>query len=120
MLRQVVGTQARAFLAGLEDALATGDDRVIEAEGRPVGRVVCRGDETELRIVDITVAPDARSMGVGSTALTSLAAAGVDDGKAVTLSVVRTNRARHLYERLGFVEIDGDDVRAIMRYEPPN
>jgi GNAT superfamily N-acetyltransferase len=59
----------------------------------------------------IGVAPAARGSGLGTALLARLLADAREQGTAaVSLSVRESNPARRLYERLGFVPVDGDPV----------
>ncbi|MGW4244958.1 N-acetyltransferase family protein [Nocardia sp. NPDC004722] len=55
----------------------------------------------------IGVAPESRGTGLGTALMTALLDAARDTYKAVSLSVRLENPALRLYERLGFVEVEG-------------
>ena len=56
--------------------------------------------------LSIGVVPASRGQGVGSSLLAALVASAREHGfAALSLSVEPDNRARHLYERIGFQEI---------------
>jgi ribosomal protein S18 acetylase RimI-like enzyme len=74
---------------------------------------------TELRLVDIAVLPRQANQGIGTALLEDLLARAREAGLPVTLHVDLTNPARHLYERLGFVSVSVDELRTLMRYDPP-
>ena len=60
------------------------------------------GNEVELHT--LCIAPEHQSRGLGSHVTRALVADARSAGRGVTLSVLKTNeRARRLYERLGFV-----------------
>lgn len=77
---------------------------VIELQGRPVGRLYVDRRPTEIRIVDISLMPEARGAGIGSGLLDGLMREAALSGRSLTIHVEITNRAANLYERLGFVE----------------
>lgn len=75
---------------------------VIEVDGRPVGRLIVDRRPGDLRIVDISLLPEARGAGIGSQLVGDL----VDEAKAagciVSIHVEVHNRAAELYARMGF------------------
>jgi len=56
----------------------------------------------EFVLVDIALLPDARGMGIGAALIADLLTEAERAGKPVSLHVAKDNRARRLYERLGF------------------
>jgi ribosomal protein S18 acetylase RimI-like enzyme len=85
---------------------ATGD--------RDVGYVSVEDRRHHLYIDAFAIAPKYQKKGVGGAAMRAiLEEAGVTP---VRLSVLRTNRARSLYLRLGFQIIGGDQLREQMEY----
>jgi ribosomal protein S18 acetylase RimI-like enzyme len=94
---------------------------VIEREGRAIGRLyVYRGDEKDVRIVDITLAPEARGSGVGTKLLLEVMREAEDLGKSVSIHVEQFNPALTLYKRLGFEHIDDHGVYYLMRWAAPS
>ena len=75
---------------------------VIEASGRPVGRLYVARWPDEIRIMDITVLPEYRGDGIGTRLLSELVEEGARTGKRVSVHVEKGNPAFRLYERLGF------------------
>jgi len=76
---------------------------VVEVDGQPAGRLYVDRWEREVRIVDISLLPEHRGRGLGSTLLESLFAEADAAGKRVSVHVERFNPALRLYERLGFL-----------------
>ena len=60
--------------------------------------------------LSIAVAPDYRGHGVGTRLLTQLLTTAKGRFPAVSLSVLGNNPAVHLYQRVGFVLVSGDEV----------
>lgn len=103
-----------------------GDHGVVaEAEGVAIGAAWWRrftSDDPGYGFVDestpevsLAVRPEARARGVGSVMLGAL----LDDARrtgvgALSLSVELDNRARGLYERVGFLEVDRSPTAATM------
>jgi ribosomal protein S18 acetylase RimI-like enzyme len=70
--------------------------------GEPAGRLYVDRWEREIRIVDIAVMPEWRGRGIGERLIRGVFAEGDAAGKPVSIHVEQYNRARRLYERLGF------------------
>lgn len=86
-------------------------DRVVERDGRPVGRLVVDRRADGIRVVDIAIVEDEQGRGIGTGLLRGV----LDEADAahvpVTLHVVATSPARRLYERLGFAPVSADGAR---------
>lgn len=102
-----------------EIAFSEADHKIVLCEDRPVGRILVFRSAREIRLVDIALLPDHRGSGIGATLVRSLCDEAQAAGKPVTLHVARTNRARRLYERLGFSIVDetGSDYKMEWRSE---
>lgn len=75
---------------------------IILLANRPTGRIMVFRSEHEFVLVDIALLPAARGMGIGTALITDLLTEAERAGKPVCLHVAKDNRARRLYERLGF------------------
>lgn len=91
---------------------------VIEWRGRPVGRLYVHRRPHEIRLMDIALLPEGRGSGVGTRLLEDLIAEAERDRKALTIHVEKTNRARRLYERLGFVPIRDVGIYDLLEWRP--
>ena len=102
----------RRFEAGRTDLVLVGET--------PVGSLrVERGDE-EIRLLAIFLLPEWQSRGIGSAIVRDLLAEADDAGRPVRLRVLRVNeRARRLYERLGFATVGTTETHVVMRRERP-
>jgi ribosomal protein S18 acetylase RimI-like enzyme len=92
---------------------------VIEVDGRPAGRLYVDRLAEEIRIVDITLLAELRGAGIGAGLLAQVLDEGDAAGLPVTIHVEQSNRARHLYERLGFERIGGTGVYDLYERRPP-
>jgi ribosomal protein S18 acetylase RimI-like enzyme len=98
-------------------------DAVVLVGDVPAGRLwTHRGDA--LTVIDIALLEPHRRAGIGGRLLRDVQADAAAHGVPVDVRVLRTNRARHLYERLGFrpVAADGaleDSQRLALRWNPP-
>ena len=92
---------------------------VVVVDGEDAGRLyVARFDE-EIRVVDIALLPPFRGRGVGELLLSQVLAEGAASGRTVVIHVEHQNRARNLYERLGFVQVEDQGVYLRMEWRPP-
>jgi ribosomal protein S18 acetylase RimI-like enzyme len=75
---------------------------VIEVDGEPAGRLYVSRWPDQIRIVDIALLPEFRGRGIGADLIGALLEEGDAGGRPVRIHVEVNNRARGLYERLGF------------------
>jgi ribosomal protein S18 acetylase RimI-like enzyme len=92
---------------------------IVEEGGAPIGRIYVNLTGETCHLVDISLMPAARGHGRGSALLADLMADAARAGKAVTLSVLASNRAEQLYTRLGFRVTDLGPAYNRMRWTPP-
>jgi len=92
--------------------------QVIEHDGRPVGRLwVARGAHA-LRVLDISLLPEARGRGIGTDCLRRVLADAAATGRAVDLQLAAASPARRLCERLGLRPVGQGLVYQAMRWTP--
>lgn len=84
------------------------DHQLILVDNEPAGRIMVFREQGANRLVDIALLSAFRGSGIGGQLLRELIDQSGKDGLAVRLQVHKTNRARHLYQRSGFIET-GDD-----------
>jgi GNAT superfamily N-acetyltransferase len=83
-------------------AFPEGENRIILCGDCPIGRILVFRSKREIRLVDIALMPEHRGSGIGASLIGDLCDEARARDKPVTLHVTKTNRAAHLYERLGF------------------
>ena len=92
------------------------DVRIVSADGVDVGAVwLSEDDDGSLRIGLIEVRPSSQSQGIGTAVIRALDEEAARAGSALTLRVRHGNRARELYDRLGFVVESADETHTYMR-----
>ena len=91
---------------------------VILVDGVPAGRLYVHRRSREIRLVDITLLPEFRKGGIGTSLLRELLAEGEAAGKPVTIHVEVFNPAMRLYERLGFRPIEERGPYRLMEWRP--
>lgn len=94
--------------------------RIATLDGAPIGRFMIDWSGPDSWGVDLAVLPDFRAGGAGLHFLRAWVEAADRHGRPAGLSVQRSNPARHIYARLGFVDAmrDGDPASIVMRREP--
>jgi ribosomal protein S18 acetylase RimI-like enzyme len=75
---------------------------VIEVDGAPAGRLYVHRGPSDIRIMDIALAPGYRGRGIGTSLLRSLMDEADSSGRKLSIHVEMNNPARSLYDRLGF------------------
>src|ERR687898_782238 len=74
---------------------------VIEVDGEPVGRLYVHRGPSDIRIMDIALAPAFRGQGTGTGLLRTLMTEAAASGRKLSIHVEANNPARTLYDRLG-------------------
>jgi ribosomal protein S18 acetylase RimI-like enzyme len=91
---------------------------IVEVEGEPAGRLYVHRGKTDIRIMDISLAPDFRGRGLGTELLRALIREAEANGAKLSIHVESTNPARSLYERLGFVPVGEHGIYVLMERPP--
>ena len=87
---------------------------VIVCDGKRAGRIIVDRSDGHSMLVDISVHPDFRRLGIASRMLRQLQA----DSEAIVLTVDKVNLpARRLYEKFGFVMTGESEFMFTMRWE---
>ena len=112
LLRQ----QFTAMTEGYRTRFGGASWRVIEFDGRPVGRIIVLESPAEIRVVDLALLEEVRGRGIGSWILQDLQAAAVAQGKPVRLRAFLGTRTEKWYRRLGFTPIEEDGLRVHLEW----
>jgi GNAT superfamily N-acetyltransferase len=94
----------------------TATHHIIMAAGREVGHLYVGRMEREIRIVDITLLPIERNVGVGTFLIEELLHEAARTAKALTIYVEEFNPSRHLFERLGFHQDAQHGMYVLMKW----
>jgi ribosomal protein S18 acetylase RimI-like enzyme len=113
-LRMQFTIQHRSYLA----QFPAGDFQIILLHERPIGRLYVERRTDEIRGIDLALLPAYRQAGIGGAILQDLLAEAARLGKPFRLHVAKLNRARRLYERLGFTTLEDDGVYLLMEWSP--
>jgi N-acetylglutamate synthase-like GNAT family acetyltransferase len=90
---------------------------VIEIDGQPAGRIYMARLADSLRILDITILPEKRNIGIGTQIIKDLMTEAKASGKAVRIYVENFNPSLHLFERLGFAPVEELGVHLLMEWK---
>jgi ribosomal protein S18 acetylase RimI-like enzyme len=91
---------------------------VIELDGIPAGRLYVHRGESDIRIMDIALAPSFRGRGIGTSLLRGLMEEADASGRKLSIHVEMNNPARSLYDRLGFRPAGEHGVYVLMERPP--
>jgi ribosomal protein S18 acetylase RimI-like enzyme len=86
------------------------DSKIVLSNDEPVGRLLVDRGEDALTLIDISLLPAYRKLGIGTQLLQGLLDEANTAGKPVRLHVLHSNPAKKLYQRLGFSMASSDEV----------
>jgi ribosomal protein S18 acetylase RimI-like enzyme len=87
---------------------------VVEVGGEPAGRLYVHRGRSDIRIMDIAIAPAFRGRGIGTRLLEALIEEAEESGRKLSIHVEQNNPAKLLYERLGFEPAGEHGVYVLM------
>ncbi len=89
---------------------------IILLAGTPIGLLKVARDGENWDLIQIQIAPQRQGQGLGSVILRKLLDEAVRSQATVTLSVLKANPARRLYERFGFRIVGENDQAYDMQF----
>ncbi len=92
------------------------NSQLIMLDGKRVGRVTVEEKSDHIFLAYIALLPAYQNKGIGTEVISSVMKEASDKGKPLTLTVLCSNPAKALYERLGFVIVESDEVRHRLTY----
>ncbi len=101
------------------DVFVDSDFLVILHRDEPIGRVYVHRTATEILVIDIALLLAWRGRGIGSALLGEIVDEAQRTGRHISLHVEPHNRAKRLYERLGFQMIENRGVYDYMTWTLP-
>jgi ribosomal protein S18 acetylase RimI-like enzyme len=104
-----------AQTTSLHDRWNAAEVRIITSEGADIGWMQSSSRDDALYLEQIFIDAAFQRLGIGTGIVNDLIAAAAEAGQPITLSVVKANPARNLYERLGFRITHEDDRKFYMR-----
>ena len=94
----------------------TAEFQVILNRDVPVGRLCLLRAADEIRILDITILPDHRSQGIGTSVINPLLDEARDGQKSVNIWVESFNPSQSLFRRLGFLMVQEDGFNQLLEF----
>jgi ribosomal protein S18 acetylase RimI-like enzyme len=89
---------------------------LILVEERPVGRLYVDRRQTDVRILDITLSPQARGRGIGTQILLDLMKEVAQTNTPLSIYVESFSRSLGLFQRLGFVKTNESGASWLMEW----
>jgi RimJ/RimL family protein N-acetyltransferase len=89
---------------------------IILSKGRPIGRLFLARLDDQLRIVDITIVPEERGAGIGTSLLNELMDESRRAGKPLRIYIENFNPSLRIFERQGFRQLDVQGVHLLLQW----
>jgi GNAT superfamily N-acetyltransferase len=116
LLRMQFAAQQQHYLQAYPQA----EDRIVLSEGAPIGRFYVNRTSEEILVVDMTLLPHARGMGLGSALVRTLLEEAEPRGQVVRSEVLSGNQASlRMGLALGFTVVRQDGPFLRMEWRPP-
>lgn len=120
--------QKRAFVRMQFDAqrqhyqkfYPSGTEEIILSDTQPVGRLWVAHLADEIHVLDLTILPEFRNRGIGTSIIRALIGQGLKSDRPVNIQVETFNRSVRLFERMGFVVTDTQAMHALLKWSPPS
>jgi GNAT superfamily N-acetyltransferase len=93
--------------------------KIILVDGTEAGALAVENRGNEIFLSSITLLPVFQGKGIGSKIIETIKGAAARRNVPITLTVLKPNPAKSLYERLGFRVVREDEVRFFMVLAPP-
>jgi len=89
---------------------------ILNIHGKPVGLFKYYEEEKVCHVVQVQILPQYQGKGIGKSLITTLQKQAIKEDVSINLSVLKSNPAKSLYERLGFTVISQSDNEFTMQY----
>jgi len=110
------------FLTDEEHVIRTGENfdcaHVITIGGQRIGLAKYKETVDCLEIMQLQILPEYQGVGIGRRLMESFIETAVSHRKPLTLTVLKQNPAKRLYERLGFNVVGDDEHEFHLRLNP--
>jgi GNAT superfamily N-acetyltransferase len=93
---------------------------LVLVDGHPAGRLYVDRRASEIRILDITLLTAYRARGIGSALINTLIEEAARTGKSVSIFVENYNPSKHLFERMGFRQLEDDGINLLLARPAPS
>lgn len=91
---------------------------IILLNNHPIGLLKIDRKDKNIDILQLQIDPEQQGKGLGKMILTNILEEASAEGKTASLSVLKTNKAQHLYTSLGFTVVDEDEYSYFMEFLP--
>ena len=81
-----------------------------------IGRLYVLRKDDEIRILDVTILPESRSAGIGTSLIEELLAESVTTNKRLTIWIESFNPSQNLFRRLGFSVVREDGFNHLFEF----
>ena len=115
---QFVRMQFYAQTVHYDDVYDPAGFHIIEEDQRPIGRLYLDRQPGQIHIIDITLSPEKRRVGLGTMLLQEILDEAAEKDAVVSIHVEHFNPALHLYNRLGFRQVASEGVYYLMKWDP--
>lgn len=89
---------------------------IILFKNEPVGLLKIDKSKNPIEVLQLQIDPGQQGKGLGKTILQSILEEASSAGKKVSLSVLKSNKAQHLYSSLGFKAVGEDEHSYFMEF----
>lgn len=111
--------QHQSQLAHYAQRFPDAEHSLILVDEQAVGRIYVNRTAAEIRLLDITIAPEHRNQGIGTALMHTLLTEAKNAGVPLRLYVWQLNfDARRWYEKLGFRQIGSIEVYHHLEWQP--
>jgi ribosomal protein S18 acetylase RimI-like enzyme len=90
--------------------------QVVCNDDEPIGRLYVLREDEQIRILDVTILPDYRAQGLGSTLIDELLDEAIATKKTLTVWVEADNRSQSLFRRKGFLMVHEEDFNQLLEF----
>ncbi|MGU3376252.1 GNAT family N-acetyltransferase [Chryseobacterium sp. M5A1_1a] len=91
---------------------------IILLDNQPVGLLKINKTDSETEVLQLQIDPGQQGKGLGKQILTDILKEASLVKNIVSLSVLKTNKAQHLYSSLGFKMVSEDEYSYFMEFSP--
>jgi ribosomal protein S18 acetylase RimI-like enzyme len=91
---------------------------VILEDDLPVGRLYVLREKSDIRILDLTLLPEHRNKGLGTSLVRDLLDEAAQERKRLLIYVETFNPSLRLFERLGFKSIAEEGINFLLEWKP--
>jgi GNAT superfamily N-acetyltransferase len=93
--------------------------QIILLDNEPIGRLYVAPMNNEIRLMDVALLAEYRGRGIGAQLVIAIMEEARRSDRFVSLHVEEENRAKQLYERLGFTVVGEVSFYKLMHWIPP-